>query len=340
MLMGFVYKRPDSKYWWISYQLKHKQIRESTKSSRKSVALEALKHREMDIIRGIFRIKKRSPYITFKELANIWLSRHSKIKNAPSSYQKNKERLEKHLIPFFGKYQVDEITPRLIDEYVASRIDVIGPPTINRTLAILSKMFNDAIRWEYLFENPVKKVERLKEKRGPFNYLKRNEVKRLLEACTQTFYPVALCAVYTGMRASEIAGLRWRNVDLKKGIITLTETKSGKIRHVPINKKLKSCLEEIHEHRESIYVFARKGGRKRSRDFRFSLNRATEKAVLRHTTPHDLRHTFASNFIMSGGRLRSLQKILGHSEISMTLRYAHLAPDFLRDEINLLDYDD
>jgi site-specific recombinase XerD len=98
-------------------------------------------------------------------------------------------------------------------------------------------------------------------------------------------------------------------------------------------------LEEQMEKTDSELVFPDEDGQMRSNDFRTEMKNAAKKAGLRKIRFHDLRHTFASNFVIKGGNLLSLQKILGHSTISMTLRYAHLAPDFMASEIEVLDFE-
>lgn len=90
---------------------------------------------------------------------------------------------------------------------------------------------------------------------------------------------------------------------------------------------------------DSEHVFPDEKGRMLTIDFRSEMGKAAESAGLRKIRFHDLRHTFASNFVAKGGNIISLQRILGHSTISMTLRYAHLAPDFMAHEIELLNYD-
>jgi integrase len=158
------------------------------------------------------------------------------------------------------------------------------------------------------------------------------------------FFPITCSAVLTGMRIGEIVALEWNDVDFERKIIVVRRsyggrTKSGKVRYVPINSKLLSILEACSKNRKSDLVFPDKDGNMRSIDFRTEMKRAAKKAGIRRIRMHDLRHTFASNYVIKGGNILSLQKILGHSTINMTLRYAHLAPDFMARDVELLDFD-
>ena len=127
------------------------------------------------------------------------------------------------------------------------------------------------------------------------------------------------------MRYGEIMGMEWERVDLSRGVIRLELTKSGRRREVPM--------------RQAVYdVLARRPGERAGRvwpdhSIRTAWETAVERAKLDDWHFHDCRHHFASWFIMRGGNLLALSKILGHAKVSMTEKYAHLAPDHLRAEI-------
>ena len=333
--MGSVFKHKQK--WYISYYFEGRRYRRAIGSNKKK-AEEALKKIEGDIVSRRFGLPQEVKKISFEDLAEYWLEQYSKVNNSPSQYQKNRERLEKHLIPYFQDTAVCRINAKMIEEYIASKVEKIKPATINRTLSILSKMFNDAIRWGYLKENPMKQISKLREEQEAFNYLPQDEARKLLENCSEDFYPICCCALYTGMRVSEILGLKWKNVDLKERIITVEKSKGKRIRYIPIHQHLLEVLKKMKKNSSSELVFPNREGKIRKRDLRSVLNNALKTAGLRRIRFHDLRHTFASNFVMQGGSILSLQKILGHQDLKMTLRYAHLAPSFLQKEIEILDF--
>lgn len=117
-------------------------------------------------------------------------------------------------------------------------------------------------------------------------------------------------------------------------------TKSSKIRYIPINKNLIDILEELKENRNSDFVFSNRKGEMYKGDFRGSIKNALVKAgIKKNLRFHDLRHTFAANYMMSGESITTLNKILGHSTLQMTMRYIHFSQDFIEGEIDKLDYD-
>jgi integrase len=338
--MGTVFQKNGK--WYINYRFRGKRYKRMVGRSKKK-AMEALRVVEADVIRDRFGLPAAKK-MTFRELAVFWLENYSKVSNAPSQYEKNKERIDNHLLPSFGDQDIANITPRRIDEYKKSKTGEISSATINRTLAILRKMFNDAIRWGFLAASPMRHVSQLREPEKGFDFYQEDEVVLFLRNCSRDFFPIACCAVYTGMRVSEIVGLKWTDVDLDRKVIRIERsgegtTKSRKVRYVPVNSRLLNVLKTCRQGKNGELVFHDGDGQMRSIDFRTEMRKAAEKAGIRKIRMHDLRHTFASNYIIKGGNLVCLQKILGHSTINMTLRYAHLAPDFMAKDIERLDFE-
>jgi Phage integrase, N-terminal SAM-like domain len=136
--MGTVYWRDDRSSYYISYILKGRRIRKKLGRSKRQ-AETALRKIEADIINNKFNINIDEKSMLFKALADYWLENYSKVNNATSQYHKNRERLEKHLIPFFGRTSITEINAKMIDEYKGLKKNGLKPATINRTLAILKK---------------------------------------------------------------------------------------------------------------------------------------------------------------------------------------------------------
>jgi len=338
--MGTVYKQNGK--WYVQYSFRGERYKRAV-GKTKTKAKEVLRKIETDLISDKFNLPVRNK-MTFKKLADYWLENYSKINNAPSQCAKNRERIEKHLKPCFGDCEISQITPRMIDEYKQSKHGKLSSATINRTLAILRKMFNDAMRWDFMSQNPMTFIQQLRENEKGFDFYSTEETGMFLKNCSNDFYPIVCCAVYTGMRIGEIVALKWEDVDFEKRIIRVEKsgngsTKSRKIRYIPINKRLLNVLKELRKTTRSDLVFPDERGEMRRIDFRGEMRRAAENAGIRKIRMHDLRHTFASNYVISGGNIVSLQKILGHSTINMTLRYAHLAPDFMANDIERLDFE-
>jgi len=340
--MGTVFRHRHKYY--VNFRDQYGGRHREAVGTSKRMAEAALRKREAEVIEGKFalRLKRNRARLRFEDFAEEWLDKQCKPNNSPSEYRNKRSRLRNHLIPFFkGKY-LDEITRRMVADYIASKKGTIKDSTINRTVSILSKMVNDAVAWEDLSEKPAAFVKKLRENDQGFDFYSRDEAKRLLEGCDPKDYALLSCALHTGMRTGEIVALKWAEVNLSNNLITVRSgargaTKTGRVRYIPVHSRLREVLEELLREHSSEYVFA-SNGRMRYPDLRKPLNRAARKAGVRRLRPHDLRHTFASHFVMGGGNILSLQKILGHSDIKMTMRYAHLAPDFLRGEIGLVDF--
>jgi integrase len=173
--------------------------------------------------------------------------------------------------------------------------------------------------------------------------LEQAEIEKLLAACADSKNPylsaIVALALNTGMRKAEILGLAWERVDLAADFglsakLTLYRTKSGKPRGVPLNQDAVDALVVVEPkpERRTGLVFKRSDGTEWGQ-IRTAFDGALTRAGIENFRFHDLRHTFASHFMMRGGSLYDLKEILGHSDIKMTMRYAHLSPHHLHGSI-------
>lgn len=139
-----------------------------------------------------------------------------------------------------------------------------------------------------------------------------------------------LLSLNTGMRRGEVFNLTWADIDLENKLITVEgdTSKSGQTRHIPMNKETVATIEGWRKQhpRNSGYVFPGKDG-KRLDNVKKSWDGLLKLARIESFRWHDLRHTFASKLVMAGVPLNTVRDLLGHSDLAMTLRYAHLAPD-------------
>ena len=141
--------------------------------------------------------------------------------------------------------------------------------------------------------------------------------------CQDHLKGIVIVALNTGMRKAEILGLKWRDVDIKRNILYLRETKNGEKREVPINEQVKTVLINTLRNSKSEYVFNYNG--KRIIDIKRSYSTAVKNSGIKDFTFHDLRHTFASHLVMNGVDLNTVRELLGHKTLQMTLRYSHLS---------------
>jgi integrase len=230
-----------------------------------------------------------------------------------------------------GNPFADQLKPEDFAKYRAKRLaDGITANAVNREHAYLRAVFNEMKRLgQWKGENPLSKVRQMKVAERELSYLSIEQMKLLLDGLPDDAFLIAKICLMTGARWSEAEGLKVSQV--KNGQINYTGTKSGKNRTVPVDDAL---IEELDAHLVKRYGSA--SGRA-DRFFVYSYEAfrlAVEKSGLelpRGQLTHVLRHTFASHFVMNGGNILVLQKILGHSSLMMTMRYAHLAPDHLQE---------
>ncbi|HXW68163.1 MAG TPA: site-specific integrase, partial [Dissulfurispiraceae bacterium] len=160
-------------------------------------------------------------------------------------------------------------------------------------------------------------------------YLSLEESRALVEACDPHLKPIVVTALNTGMRRGEIFRLKWEQVDLKHGFILLKsdETKNGERREIPINATLRTTLQGLTRRLDVPYVFFDPATGKPYGEVKRSFKSALRRAKIQDFHFHDLRHTFASHLVMAGVDLTTVKELLGHKNITTTLRYAHLAPE-------------
>lgn len=250
----------------------------------------------------------------------------------------------------------------------------LKPSTANRSMVRLKGLLSRAVEWGVLNEHPLAKLKPLREDKAKrVRYLLPEEEKRLmaaldareeriraerdsgnawrkerkkpllpdLRACAYAdrLKPLVLLSLNTGLRQGEVFNLRWSDVDLVQGVLTVEGegAKSGQTRHIPLNSKTAAMLKAWRDQdtRKSGYVFpAEDGGR--LDNVNTAWRAVLKDAEITGFRWHDLRHTFASWLVMRGVALNTVRDLLGHADIQTTLRYAHLAPDVKAQAVELI----
>ena len=180
-------------------------------------------------------------------------------------------------------------------------------------------------------KNPAARVKQFRVENSRTQFLENADITRLLTVCDAEIQPIVIVALLTGMRRGEIVNLRWEHIDLTNGVVHVLKTKSGEAREIPIAPKLRALLESLRKE-DGGNVFALST---RVINTRFSM--ALKLAGITNFRFHDLRHTFASHFLMRTNDLPSTQKLLGHKSPRMTQRYAHLSKGHLQVEMQVFD---
>lgn len=240
----------------------------------------------------------------------------------------------------------------------------IMPSTANRDLVALKAALSQAVEWKLIDQHPLKDVKPLElEDDGRVRYLDDNEEKRLRAAIDEREYrlrqqrtsanvwrqerdrellpdisktsfadhlkPMVLLSLNTGVRRGELMQLTWHNVDLTRDFITVIArtAKSKRTRHIPLNQEARASLVGWRSQNESDdLVFPGKQGQV-MRDVDTSWRSVLKAANIKNFHWHDQRHHFASKLVMAGVDLNTVRELMGHKDITMTLRYAHLAPE-------------
>lgn len=307
-------------------------------------------------------LAKIRPYIDhrrgFDDLADYWLENRAPYKRS----QKDDESIIRaHLRPFFGGFRLNEIGTADGDRYIAAKRSAKRPlseKTILNHIRLLNSMLRLGVDLGWLGQQPRIKVPRVSLFSLDYRYLRtHDEMQRFLSAArdyNEMAFMLYATAIYTGMRQGELAALQWDCVDLQRRQITVQRsfdgpTKSGAIRHVPILDALLPHLQAWRLRHPGTLLFTNRNGEMFQsaayifkNGFRGVLRKANlpERVVQGkargYITFHDLRHTFASQWVSSGGDIFKLQKILGHQSTQMTMRYAHLAPNAFAADYNRL----
>ena len=218
------------------------------------------------------------------------------------------------------------------------RLKYISKASVNKNVSCLRSMFNKAIEWGiFSGKNPVKGIKFYKLDNRRTRYLEKEEIPRLLRACERQpgLRDLIEFALNTGMRKGEIFGLKWNDIDINQGWVHLLRTKNNEKREVPINSTTRDILYRLKKHPESPYVFHRDDGRPYVYVVK-SFRRALRTAGITDFRFHDLRHTFASQLVMSGIELYTVKELLGHKTIEMTMRYSHLSCDHKKRAVQAL----
>lgn len=257
-------------------------------------------------------------------LAELWYDNHGKeLRAAEDTYKRIKAVVEAMGNPIASAFTVATFT-----KYRAGRLEEgITLNTVNREHAYLRAMFNELIRLGYWKkDNPLKDLRQFKVQENELSYLNNEQIPVLLEQLKASsnvhVYLVAMICLSTGARWSEGEGLTLTQV--RDGLIQFARTKSGKNRAVPITDDLDKAIRAHRKaHKRGNVLFEYCTGA-----FKEAIERAKIELPLGQLT-HVLRHTFASHFMINGGNILTLQRILGHQDLKTTMRYAHLAPSHL-----------
>ncbi|MGO8967953.1 MAG: tyrosine-type recombinase/integrase [Myxococcaceae bacterium] len=302
------------------------------------------RHVRKQMAEGMYGVEVKEA-LTVAEFAPRFLE-WSRLHNKPSTVAAKEVALRVHLLPGLGGVNLDAAELRAEVESYKQRTLAAGlsAKSVNNTLAVLGKLLSLAAEWGLVQHTP--RVPRLRAEKPDFAFLDFDEAEHLVAAAECQWRTWLLVLLRTGLRVGEALALKWRDVDLAAGQLRIRATrwqhqehspKGNRERVVPLSGDALAALKAYRHLR--TYVFDHEDGRPYTHsEVKEVVPRACAAARLgKRVTTHGLRHTFASHCVMRGASLLEVKELLGYADLSMVLRYAHLAPSRLRDAVQVLD---
>lgn len=301
--------------------------------------------------------------VTIDEVFEKWIFEHAEIHKEKSSLVKDKQMYRDYISPCLGKANLEKINLDSIEGLKRALLKEgrLSPASINKVFQLLRTILNFAVSRRLTPDSPMRGFKFLRQDEQAFAYWTQDQVNHFLSYANSKYmnherwiYSLYFVLLSTGLRIREATAISWDDVHIESNLIRIgssydrfekkikTRTKGGKTRFVPLNESLKVELLSLRNKRIGPQVFPHPRVRDQVVDadyFReFIFYRDAIESGLPKIKVHDLRHTFASNFLMSGGSLFDLQQILGHSSYEMTKRYAHLSKAHVAKQRSIIDF--
>jgi integrase len=325
-----LYRRSNG-FYYIGFEVDGNRHWKSTGKRKKSDALRAMSdYRES--------IAVVNDHIKLGVLKKKVLS-HVKDHYRPKTHEIYKLALDK-FYSYIGDIKVSKISQYHIDKFKLFLLKNVSANTVNIYLRMLKASFNHAIRWNDIEKNPFKGVEMVKvPERAPIHF-KKEEFSKVLGAIQEDWLRDAvLFTLLTGVRRGEMINLRWEEVDMESKLVHIQSsatfrTKAGKRRAIPLNDTALEILRKRITMQDCEYVFSNKGKQLYAhwvtKKFRQYVRGQGLNRLLHF---HSLRHTFATWLVKAGVSIYEVQKLLGHSNVTVTQVYSHLASEELHSAV-------
>ena len=335
-----IYVRPDSPHFWMSLQIDGKRRRLNTGISDRRVAEELFAGWKVELARerwlGPAHVEADRQV---HELIREYLAKVTPRKSLDS--QRRDHVVFGHLPKAWNNLLLSELTPKLIDDYMSSRLETVSFATVSKELGILKSAYRYAIRWEWATKNPLAGLSLNQEGEGRLRWLTREEEARLLLACAPWLQDIVIVGLDTGLRRANLVGLQraWLYHD---GTVLIIPRQHLKLKKTTVTIPLTTrAAQIIHAHGEastSPYIFVRQDGTPyNAAAVSTGFIRSARRAGFHDVSLHTLRHTFVSRLVQAGRSLAEVAALAGHRDIRMTLRYGHLAPRHLEESIQALE---
>ena len=267
------------------------------------------------------------------------------VQTRKRSWRLDEAMLRLHILPVFGDLKMNRITcSDIIAFQHHAHEKKYAAGTCNRLIILLRFIYNCAIKWDVVppQSNPCNGVDLFQDNGARERYLTQKEAQSLFQELdrnnnTQVSQIIQLL-LYTGARKREILDARWDEIDLHRHILTIpaARSKSKKTRHIPLSDAAVSLLRSIPRENDMPWVFFNPVTRRPLVSIFYAWNSIRKKVGLPDVRLHDLRHSYASFLVNAGRSLYEVQKLLGHHDPKVTMRYAHLSPQAMLEAVNII----
>lgn len=300
-----------------------------------------------------------------KELLEIWLNKYARLTLKARSFNKYQDIILLHINPILGEYDIQDITPTILQDYVIDKLksgnlithQPLASNTVYSIISVLKQSFNLALNLDFISKNPTTTIKLPPTKEKEVTALTREEQKKLEEYCLKSYknnYLGFIICLYTGIRLGELLALTWKDIDFdkkylyikktsytiktngKNTIVTDTPKTKKSNRVIPLPDKLIQllCIYKIKSTCEYI-IHTRSNTMVETRSYQRTFQSVLNKCKIKHYNFHSLRHTFATRALELGMDIKTLSEILGHTNVAITLnRYAHSLLEYKVQQMN------
>ena len=337
--------RERGPYQWQAQILRKGQSPQYKTFNNKADAEKWARQVEAEMDRGGFISRKEAENTTLSEALDRY---ENEVGVKKKGYWQEKYKIDFWRKSLFGKRYLVALRPADLASWRDQYLKEHSPSTVNRLLIVLSHVFTIAVKeWGMGgLLNPVQQIRRPQNAKARDRRFLPGEEKAVLNSCLAyggNLHPIVRLAIETGMRRSELAGMSWNLVDLKKRTVTLPETKNGEKRIVPLSSEAVRILERIPRRIDGLVWEFESRGMGITQAFRRAVARARaayekeseekgtnpDPAFLVDLTFHDLRHEATSRFFEKGLNPMQVSAITGHKTLQMLKRYTHLKAEDL-----------
>jgi integrase len=335
-----IYRRPDSPTWWMSRQVNGQRVRLNTMVENRQLAEEFFSAWKTEIARTRW-LGAPAPDVdhTVADLIAQYVKTATNRKSM-GSQQRDRLILAKFVIRW-GNLLLRDLTTLLIEEYVAERLAQVSFATVSKELGILKAAFRCAVRWGWASRSPFIGIALNQEGTPRTRWLSDDEEMRLIACCAAWLRDIVIVGLDSGLRPGNLVRLQCTWVQRGQACLHISRehTKTKKLSlTIPLTTRAADIIDRYLEHARSEHLFVSPAGHPYTcAEVNRALQRAAATAGVRDICLYTLRHTFISRLVQAGVSLPEVAALAGHRDIRMTMRYAHLAPQHLRNSIALLE---